>query len=215
MMPAKGAVKKFNSLAFKGIRHTGKAEIIRRAGIRSKGDDILVDMDMLDRSLKSFSSIQDHSFVENGRTLVISAVEREPAVILAVEGTSETVVFELDSHQSIIAMNRIYDSTLPVVHVHSDGKVDVRVSGRLKDLCLVLLELKTKHGSLFNEISDVYYNPLRSVTVLRKRRTRFVMGNSLRDFMRLQYITGYLDSSGQYPKSVNICKDKVLIKQGV
>lgn len=208
-------IVRYKAIGFKGLKNVSKDEIIRRAGIHTDGSAIVIDHSMLKKALNDTAIIQKYSLEVAGENLVVNIVEKEPVVILALEGDNETVLCELDSSLAVIAYNRIYDLMLPVLHLKTKGAGSFALSSDVADFCTIMMEIKNKHSRFFAEIIDIEYGVEHSIVYLYGRKTQFIVNNSIDNFIRVKYISGYLDSMRRYPETVHIDSDKVLIKQGV
>ena len=215
LQQGKADTVRYRAIGFKGLKNITRDEIIRRAGIRTDGSAIVIDRSLLKKTLNDTAIIRKYSLEATGENLVVTIVEKEPVIILSLEGDSETVLCELDSTFNVIAYNRIYDPKLPVLHLQTSGAGKFELNSDIVDFCDMMVKIKNKHSRFYAEIIDIDYGQECSTVRLFGRRTRFIVNNSIDNFVRLIYISGYLDSVKRYPETVHIFSDKVLIKQGV
>ncbi|HOO71789.1 MAG TPA: FtsQ-type POTRA domain-containing protein [Spirochaetota bacterium] len=205
----------FNTVEIRGMKCLAKEEIVRKVRLVSRNNQIIMDMDSLRSALKTFPIIKDYSIKTGEGRLILSIVEREPFVRVALHGKNQTVPFELDSASEVIAFNRIHCRSLPLVHVETSEMKGNEPGRKLKKLCSVLFRVSKEHPALFREIEEIYFSGGFADITLRGRRTHFYVRTDMDNFTRLTYIAGYLDSKRIYPERISITDDKVLIRQGV
>jgi len=173
----------------------------------------VIDIDSLENSLKRISIIESYNIDIKDEVLSLRIVEKEPFFCIALITGKETIPYELDREFNIISRKKVFSADKPLVLIKRGDMPQGRVSYKVKKICSLLSELRKERSSIYREISSVYVMNSGRVRVrLRRRKTDFILDPEKKNFIRLNYITGYLDRIKYYPERLEINGDMMVIR---
>lgn len=211
---ALSGIKSVKGIEFRGLNFLPKYEIIDEIGARVQGDWIVINIDLLKRALEKISIIKTYRITEEEDRLIITVIERKPNYLLALKKGERLVPFELDSELNIISVNRVYDSSNPLIMISNKEIVNRKLSHRLECFLKLLDEISVNNSLLYRELLEIDLTDFpKAIILLNSRESRFITIPNEKNFYRLHYVVGYLDSIRYYPDTMYIFKNSGLIKQ--
>ena len=213
-VPAKTEMAAFpGKIEFRGAINLSGQEIVRRAGIKSQGKGFLVDMDLLKQVLDSSEMISSYKMSSENGNLVVTVQEIYPLFMFFVIDKELSVPVLVDDNMNVIVSGKFFETDMPVIIVRRQEFDRGLDNMDLEILLGSLRQLKAGKSVLCGELQEIEIageNTLR--VLLRNRKTRFTMWNSMAGFRRLDRTAALLDQAGRYPDSIDLRDDSVLVK---
>ncbi|OHD65524.1 MAG: hypothetical protein A2176_14155 [Spirochaetes bacterium RBG_13_51_14] len=207
-----GDIRKVKSIQFRGLRLLTKYDVIRGVRLEAAADGIVIDVDSLERALSGNSLIKSFGIEESGGRLMVSVAERRPVLIAVVAGKDGSSLYELDEDHAIISKNDVHTDRVPVLYLVSLKLSADGATGRVRSLISLLERVKRKIAPLYREIAEIYLDETSIRVVARGRRTSFVLRPRDTDFIKLRYIIGYCDRTGECPEEINLSDNPVIVR---
>jgi len=207
-----GDVRTVKAVDFRGLKLLSKYDLVRDVSLKAVDDGIVIDIDSLGRALAGNRFLKAYRVTESGGRLIVSIVEKEPALVMAVAREKGTALYELDDSRAVISRNDVHTDRVPVLCLTGDDMTADTADGRVRGLLDLLGRVRKSHPALYGEISEVRLDGKELLVTLRGRRTGFIMGPRERDFIKLRYIAGYCDRAGRYPEEINLTGDMVVVR---
>ncbi len=212
---ASSDIKKFKMIEFKDIYYLSKYEIIDRAGIRSDGSDIIVDMDLLRKALIEQSLVNTFKIVDEGARLSVIIQEKKPVYLFGFRSGDDLQLFETDGNFGILSAGRIHAVNMPLVIINRDDIKRSSLSEGIRNLMTMIGNFKKgRLSGLLEEISEIdLTDPQTAEIRLKGRKTLFVMTPDFGNFLRLNDSVGYFDRIRYYPEEFKITSALGIIKK--
>jgi hypothetical protein len=210
---AAGDVRLVGSVEFHGLKSLGSREILSGVPHRVRGDGVVLDVDAMKDALGKNPYVRDFTMRKEGNKLVVEVQEREPAFILAIKKGRAVTAVEVDGSLRVLSVNHARGRDVPVVLVNGAGMSDGGLSKRLESVLGMLAEINLGKLAVYREIEEIDLTDYPHASILlRGRRTAFKVRARERDFMRLNYLAGFLDGAGWYPREAFDCGGFVVMK---
>ncbi|HPS59210.1 MAG TPA: hypothetical protein PK514_13980 [Spirochaetota bacterium] len=213
-VPAKTEMVAFpGKIEFRGAINVSGQEIVRRAGIKSRGKGFSVDMDLLKQVLDSNEMISSYNIETANGNLVVTVKEIYPLFIFFVVDKELSVPVLVDDNMNVIISGKFFETDMPIIIVRRQQFDQGLANMDIETLLVSLKQLKAVEKVLCGELQEIEITGENTVRVLlRNRRTRFTMWNSMSGFQRLNRAAALLDQAGRYPDSIDLRDDSVLVK---
>lgn len=204
------AVRTVKAIEFKGLKLLSKYDLVRGVRLRAVPRGIVIDVDSLGRALEGNAFLKTYRVDEVQGKLLVTVVEKKPALVVVAERDGATAMYELDGGHEVISKNNVHTNRVPYVHIGSGNISDAAAA--LKRLFAVLVRVREKNSVIYRELSEIYCNGDSIRVVLRGRKTGFVMKPDVADFIRLKYVTGYCDHAERYPEEIDLSDNTVVVR---
>lgn len=213
-LSAYGDLKRFKEIEFKNFNYLSNYEIIDRVNIDLRNDEIIIDMDSLEKVLRAHSLIQEFDIAESKGRLTISVKERAPLYTLVCRNGEDILLLELDKNFQIISRGRVHALGLPLIIVN-ENDIRNKISVSLKRFLSMLKEISSGELSLLiSEVEEINAGNMEKIIIrLRGRKTAFIMEPNKENFYRLNYSVGYFDRIRFYPDVFEITNASGIIKK--
>lgn len=212
--PAKTETVVFpGKIEFRGTINVSGHDIVRRAGIKNRGNGFSADMDVLKQVLDSDERISSYTIGSSNGILVVNIQERYPLFMFFVVDKELSVPVLVDDNMNVIVSGRFFETDMPIIIVRRQEFEQGSDSVELENLLGSLRKLRSGKSVICGELQEIELageNTLR--VLLRSRRTRFTLWNSMAGFRRLDRTAALLDQYGRYPDSIDLRDDSVLVK---
>lgn len=210
---AKKNVRAFKTIEFKDLTFVSKYEIIEKANIYTDGEQIIVDLKLLEDALKNIPVIKSFKIKDKDRNLVIEFKENEPVFSLCVRDGEKNILVELDREFRIISVNRLHALNSPLIFVPGKDMEKNTVSSGLRNFLTLIYTLQSENLRVMNEITELDYTDQKKIkATLKGRRTLFTLRPGRGDFQKLNYAVGYFDAVKYYPRSFALAGNPGIIK---
>jgi hypothetical protein len=198
-----------SSIGFSGLEHLDKYALVQGLVYR-KGNSIILDREKLNKRLSGHPMVISHDMdVEKGR-MTIRVKERSVVMRVLLHRGDDSLTFEVDDRYRVIAMRRLYSRNTPLVVLSQRGEQSV--SRRLKGIFTIIHALRSRYPEMYGELAEIRLMEHDRVTCrLRNRETRYTCEMSYRDFIRLTWLAGYLDSREKTAGKAVIDKDMAIL----
>ncbi|MFC1669562.1 hypothetical protein ACFL20_04165 [Spirochaetota bacterium] len=204
---------KVRAIEFKGLKYITKYEILKSTRVKADKGGIVIDVESLKKSLKNIALIKKYKVAISNGKMKISIVEKKPHLYLAVRKGKRIIPFEIDGNNKIISMKRIYHPAKPVIVIDDNEIIKGKLSKRARGICRLAEYLSKSEKRLYNEINEIFLTVHGKLKVkLNGRRTIFYLNADRASFIRLKYITGYMDRKRYYSDKLNIMQNEVYIR---
>lgn len=210
---AAGDVRLVGSVEFHGLKSLASREILNGVPHRVQGDGVVLDVDAMRDALRKNPYVRDFTMRKEGNKLVVEVQEREPAFIVAIKKGRAVTAVEVDGSLRVLSVNHARGRDVPVVIVGGAAMSGKGLSERLEAVLGMLGEINRGRLAVYREIDEIDLTdyPYASI-LLRGRRTTFKVRVREQDLLRLNYLAGFLDGAGWYPREAFDCGDFVVLK---
>ena len=145
--------------------------------------------------------------------LVVTVKEIYPLFIFFVVDKELSVPVLVDDNMNVIISGKFFETDMPIIIVRRQQFDQGLANMDIETLLVSLKQLKAVEKVLCGELQEIEITGENTVRVLlRNRRTRFTMWNSMSGFQRLNRAAALLDQAGRYPDSIDLRDDSVLVK---
>lgn len=201
------------NIEFRGTINVSGREIVRRSGVKSQGKGFSVDMDLLKQVLDSNRMISSYTIENANGNLVVNVRELYPIFMFFVVDKELSVPVLVDDNINVLASGSFFETDMPIIIVRRQEFDQGADNIEIRNLLGSLKQLKAGKTVLSGELQEIEITGKNTVKVLlRGRRTRFLMWNSMSGFRRLERTAALLDQAGRYPDSIDLRDDSVLVK---
>ncbi len=206
-------IRTFKTIEFKDLLYLSKYEIIEKANIYTDGEQIIVDLNSLDKALKKIPFVKSFKIKEKDQNLIIEFKENEPVFSLCVRDEEKNILVELDKEFRILSVNRLHTLNSPLIFIAGQDMGKNGISSRLQSFLRLIYSLQSDNLRIMKEILELdYTDPSNIKGMLKGRRTLFTLKPSREDFNRLNYAVGYFDAVKYYPHALALGDNPGIIK---
>jgi hypothetical protein len=204
-------VRAFDALEFQGLHVLSKYVLAQQAGVTVSRNQILVNVEKLKHVLNTHEYIKNYKLIDKNNKITIVVVEQNTILSLAIAREKYTELYELNACLQVVATGTIYNGRNPLVLLTEDQYRGKIFSKQLKTYLGLLLRV---HNQLpvWNEIKSIDLRNENTMQVrLKARLTLFNVAYSMKNFVQLQALVGYLDAMHYYPARLTLHSDFVVI----
>jgi len=202
----------FKAVKLSGLKNISRYDILKNAGIRTSGEEIICDVGMLKESLAGNNMIESF-LIEFGEDGVAVSIKEKPVIAaVAVVTPLKTVPLALGENFTVLGLLKNCAQS-PLFIVTNREVTGNTMSEYFKRVYGFMKKTEMAYRSLYNEIEEVsLLKPDFLEIRLKKRPMLCRMKAEFQNLRRLNYILGYMDAHGRYPEVIDIDSDSVVVK---
>jgi hypothetical protein len=183
------------AVEIRGNRDLSASAVLKGADIKKTGERISVDLASLDSVLAGNPAIGSYSVRMEEDRLVVEITESGSLLVAAVISGSSTILLEVDSTMEIVSKNNLRTPNLPIIYTEGGDLAGGEFSPGFLRIAESLNSLRKSESALYREIGEIRIIEGGIALKARRRGTLFVMGDTVKDFMKLKKVLGYMDRS--------------------
>ncbi len=197
----------------RGLVNLDRFDIMKevRSGVQDK--QILIDVESLKRELDKNILVKDYRLTGEQDSLIITVVEKYPVFNLVLIDEKQSVPYLVDREINILDSRRFFKTDMPIIIAEralfetGDGKdITAGIISRL-------MSVKKEKPFLLGELAEIsIYSADRIYVTMKNRRTLFVLENDYSGFLKLEKTAAFLDKRGNYPQSIDLRDNTVLVR---
>ena len=214
MLPTYGfaAESVFKAVKLSGLKNISRYDILKNAGIRASGEEIVCDVDILKESLARNNMIESFLIEFTGGGISVSVREKPVIAAVAVVTPARTVPLVLGENFTVLGLSKNC-AQLPLFIVANHDVTGNTMSAYFQKIYALIKETEVSYKALYNEIEEVsLLKPDFLEIRLKGRPVLCRMKPDFQNLRRLNYIVGYMDASRRYPEVLDIDSDSVVIR---
>lgn len=197
----------------RGLVNLDRFDIMKHVRTGVKDKQILIDVESLKGELGKNILIKDYRLSREQDTLIITVAEKYPVFNLVIFDENQSVPYLVDSELNILDSKRFFKTDMPII---TAGRVLFETgSGRNITAGIIsrLMSVKKEKPFLLGELAEISICSAERINVtLKNRRTQFVLENNYSGFLKLEKTAAFLDNRGNYPQSVDLRDNVILVR---
>lgn len=200
-------------IEIRGLVNLDRVDIMRNVRTGVKDNQIIIDLDSLKKELGKNILVSGFNLSSESETLVISVREKYPVFNLMIVDENQSIPYLVDMKLNIIESGSFFKTDMPIII--AERELFDRGAGRkiVSDIISILVQVKDEKSPLPGELTEVHIDsPDELRVMLKNRRTVFFMRNRYSEFLKLEKTAAFLDKSGNYPRSIDLRGDMVLVR---
>ncbi|MCL1911298.1 MAG: hypothetical protein FWG13_03740 [Leptospirales bacterium] len=202
----------FKAMKLSGLKNISRHDILKNAGIRVSGEEIICDVDILKESLAKNNMIESFLIEFDGKSVLVSVKEKPVIAAVAVVTPLKTVPLILGENFTVLGLSKNCAQS-PLFIVTNREVTGNTMSAYFQKVYGLIKETETAYQSLYNEIEEVsLLKPDFLEIRLKGRPVLCRMKAEFQNLRRLNYIVGYMDASRRYPEVLDIDSDSAVIR---
>ena len=202
----------FRAVRLSGLKNISRYDILKNAGIRVSGEEIICDVDILKESLARNNMIESFLIEFEAGGVAVSVKEKPVIAAVAVVTPAKTVPLVLGENFTVLGLSKNCAQS-PLFIVANREVTGNTMSAYFRKVYGFIKETEAVYQSLYNEIEEVsLLKPDFLEIRLKGRPVLCRMRAEFQNLRRLNYVVGYMDASGRYPEVLDIDGDSVVIR---
>ncbi len=196
-----------------GLVNLDRTDILGKVRTGVRDNKIIIDLESLKRELESNILISGFNFSSEPETLIISIREKYPVFNLMIVDENQSTPYLIDSRLNILESGRFFKTDMPIII--ADRELFDKGAGKkiVSGIITILSKVKEDISSLSGELTEItIYSPDELRVTLKNRGTLFILKNRYSDYLKLEKTAAFLDKRGNYPESLDLREDMILVR---